>query len=324
MELSMMALALGFLIDLLIGDPHWMYHPVRLIGALIAKTEKKLSEWFPKTDVGQLSAGILLVIVVVLVSTFVPWLLLFLSGKISIYFEFFLMTVMSYQLLATKSLKTESMKVYNELEQGDIKGARYAVSMIVGRDTENLTEEEVTKAAVETIAENTSDGIIAPLLFMAIGGPVAGFFYKSINTMDSMVGYKNERYLYLGRAAAKLDDIVNYIPARLSAYLMIVATEFTSFDGKEAYRIYKRDRYNHTSPNSAHTEAVMAGALGVQLAGDAYYFGKLHKKPKIGDSRRAIEPADIKNANQLLYLTASIALVCFLSIKFILFRNFIL
>ncbi|MSS62504.1 adenosylcobinamide-phosphate synthase CbiB [Velocimicrobium porci] len=324
MELSMMALALGFLIDLLIGDPHWMYHPVRLIGALIAKTEKKLSEWFPKTDVGQLSAGILLVIVVVLVSTFVPWLLLFLSGKISIYFEFFLMTVMSYQLLATKSLKTESMKVYNELEQGDIKGARYAVSMIVGRDTENLTEEEVTKAAVETIAENTSDGIIAPLLFMAIGGPVAGFFYKSINTMDSMVGYKNERYLYLGRAAAKLDDIVNYIPARLSAYFMIVATEFTSFDGKEAYRIYKRDRYNHTSPNSAHTEAVMAGALGVQLAGDAYYFGKLHKKPKIGDSRRAIEPADIKNANQLLYLTASIALVCFLSIKFILFRNFIL
>lgn len=320
----MMALALGFLIDLLIGDPHWMYHPVRLIGALIAKTEKKLSEWFPKTDVGQLSAGILLVIVVVLVSTFVPWLLLFLSGKISIYFEFFLMTVMSYQLLATKSLKTESMKVYNELEQGDIKGARYAVSMIVGRDTENLTEEEVTKAAVETIAENTSDGIIAPLLFMAIGGPVAGFFYKSINTMDSMVGYKNERYLYLGRAAAKLDDIVNYIPARLSAYFMIVATEFTSFDGKEAYRIYKRDRYNHTSPNSAHTEAVMAGALGVQLAGDAYYFGKLHKKPKIGDSRRAIEPADIKNANQLLYLTASIALVCFLSIKFILFRNFIL
>lgn len=324
MELSMMAIAIGFVIDLIIGDPHWLYHPVALIGALISKMEHILRSCFPKTKRGETIAGIVLVIIVTALSILVPFIILEMAGKINIYFKFFLMIVMSYQILAAKALKTESMKVYEELVKGDLVQARQAVSMIVGRDTENLTEEGVIKAAVETIAENTSDGVIAPLLFMTLGGPIAGFFYKGINTMDSMVGYKNERYLYFGKAAAIADDIANYIPARLSAYLMILATEFTSFSRIEAYKIYKRDRYNHASPNSAHTEAVMAGALGIQLAGDAYYFGTLHKKKTIGDNKREINAKDIKNANELLYITAIIALISFLSIKFIIIRNFIL
>lgn len=322
MQLSMMALAIGFCVDLIIGDPHWMYHPICLIGAFITKMEKLLRAFFPKTKKGESIAGIFLVIIVSAVSTIIPWLILEIAGKIHIYLKLVLMIIMSYQILATKALKTESMKVYEELIKENLTKAREAVSMIVGRDTESLTEEGVTKATVETIAENTSDGVIAPLLFMALLGPAAGFFYKSINTMDSMVGYKNEKYLYFGRAAAITDDIVNYIPARISAYLMILATEFTSFSRIRAYEIYKRDRYNHASPNSAHTEAVMAGALGIQLAGDAYYFGVLHKKKTIGDSCRAIEPKDIKNANQLLYITAVIAIISFLSIKFIIYRNF--
>lgn len=324
MELSMMAIAIGFVIDLIIGDPHWLYHPVALIGALISKIEHILRSCFPKTKRGEIIAGVFLVIIVTALSVLVPFIILEMAGKINIYFKFLLMIVMSYQILATKALKSESMKVYQELVKGDLVQARQAVSMIVGRDTENLTEEGVIKAAVETIAENTSDGVIAPLLFMTLGGPAAGFFYKAINTMDSMVGYKNETYLYFGKAAAIADDIANYIPARLSAYLMILATEFTSFSRIEAYKIYKRDRYNHASPNSAHTEAVMAGALGIQLAGDAYYFGTLHKKKTIGDYKQEINAKHIKNANELLYITAIIALISFLSIKFIIIRNFIL
>lgn len=222
---------------------------------------------------------------------------------------------MCYQLLATKALKDESMKVYERLKAGDLPGARKAVSMIVGRDTESLDEAGVTKAAVETVAENASDGIIAPMLFMAVGGPALGYFYKAVNTMDSMVGYKNEKYLYFGRFAAKLDDVVNYIPARLSGCIMAAAAVFVSLDAGEAWRIFKRDRYNHASPNSAQTEAVMAGALRVQLAGDAWYFGKLYKKKTIGDDIRPVEYEDIRKANRLLYATAVLALVLFSAVK---------
>ena len=218
---------------------------------------------------------------------------------------------MCYQLLATKSLKTETMKVYDALKEGDLKKARYAVSMVVGRDTDVLDEIGVTKAAVETVAENTSDGIIAPLLFMMIGGPVLGYFYKAVNTMDSMVGYKNDKYLYFGRAAAKFDDVVNYIPARLSAILMIGAAGCCGMDAANGWRIYKRDRYNHSSPNSAHTEAVTAGALHIQLAGNAFYFGKLYEKPTLGDPDRPVEYEDIARANRLLYGTAILALLVF-------------
>lgn len=218
---------------------------------------------------------------------------------------------MCYQMLATKSLKSESMKVYEPLVKHDIEKARYAVSMIVGRDTQSLTEEGVTKAAVETIAENTADGIIAPMFYMAIGGAPLMFLYKGINTMDSMLGYKNDRYLNFGRYAAKLDDVVNFLPARISGWLMIAASYLCGLNGKKAYKIYVRDRFNHASPNSAQTEAVMAGALGVLLAGNAYYFGKLYEKPFIGDADRDIVPEDIKRANMLLYATAALGVVAF-------------
>ena len=207
------------------------------------------------------------------------------------------------------------MRVYDRLTKGTIEEARYAVSMIVGRDTQNLDAAGVTKAAVETVAENTSDGIVAPLFYMAIGGPALMFLYKGINTMDSMIAYKNDKYLYFGRCAAKLDDIANYIPARISAFLMIAAAAICGYDWKQAWKIFKRDRYNHASPNSAQTEAVMAGALDVQLAGNAFYFGKLYEKKTIGDAIRKPEPEDIPRANKILYVTAALGTFLFAGLR---------
>lgn len=315
MEISLFALGIGFVLDLVIGDPQWAWHPIRLIGAWISICEKGIRKIMPDTEKGLLAGGVILVILVTGVSTGIPLLLLWGAEWISPWLRLLLESIFCYLLLATKSLKTESMKVYQELVKPDLKGARYAVSMIVGRDTDCLDEEGVAKAAVETVAENTSDGIIAPMLFMAIGGAAGGFFYKSVNTMDSMVGYRNDRYLYFGRFAAKFDDVLNYIPARLSAWLMIAASACSGLDAKNAKKIYLRDRYNHASPNSAHTEAVMAGALGVQLAGDAWYFGKLHQKKYIGDAHRQVTPEDIKAANHLLYTTAILTIVILLGIK---------
>lgn len=305
----MLALMIGYVLDLMIGDPHGIWHPVIGIGKLISKTEKRLRKLLGQGKRREKVAGVLLVIIVCTVSTVIPWGILYLANRISPYLKLALASIMCCQLLATKCLKDESMKVYYELEKEDIEGARTAVSMIVGRDTNELSYEGVTKATVETIAENTSDGIIAPLFYMAIGGPVLGFFYKAVNTMDSMVGYKNEKYLHLGWAAAKFDDIVNYIPARVAALLMIISSGLLSMNPKNAARIYRRDHGNHASPNSAHTEAVMAGALEVQLAGDAYYFGKLYKKKTIGDAIRPIEVKDIVRANRLLYMTSLVAIL---------------
>lgn len=315
MELSILAVVLGFLLDLLMGDPHWLYHPIRLVGHLIAGLERLLRGIFPKTRRGELTAGVFLLILTAGITTAAALGLLALAGRIHPYARFALETIMCYQLLATKSLKDETMKVYDALEQGDIEKSRYAVSMVVGRDTAVLDDIGVTKAAVETVAENTSDGIIAPLLFMVIGGAPLGFFYKAVNTMDSMVGYKNEKYLYFGRAAARFDDVLNYIPARISAVLMTLAAIPCGMDGKNAWRIYKRDRYNHSSPNSAHTEAVTAGALHIQLAGNAYYFGKLYEKPTLGDADRPVEYEDIRRVNRLLYGTAILALIVFSIVK---------
>ncbi|MDD7740344.1 MAG: adenosylcobinamide-phosphate synthase CbiB [Fusicatenibacter sp.] len=311
MKSALTALIIGYLLDLLLGDPVFIYHPIRLIGNLIAFLEKKLRKIIPASPKGELFGGILLVILVCITCTGIPWLLILSAGKLYPGLAFALEVLWSWQILATKSLKTESMKVYQKLKENNLEGARYAVSMIVGRDTKELSTEGVTKAAVETVAENTSDGIIAPLLFLAIGGPAAGFFYKAVNTMDSMVGYKNEKYLYFGRCAAKLDDVLNFIPARLSAWIMIVASAFLRMNWKNAKRIYLRDRRKHASPNSAQTEAVMAGALEVQLAGDATYFGKVVKKPTIGDAIRPVVPEDIRSANKLMYLTSFFGLLLF-------------
>ena len=309
----------GFLLDLLLGDPYWMPHPIRLMGSAIGKLDKLLLGVKCKEQQGkceeqqgkceehqrrrQQREGILLV-VVILWGTFLAAMLV-LEGAYVIWppLGILVESWMTYQILACKCLKVESMKVYEALETKSLAEARQAVSMIVGRDTESLDEIGVAKAAVETVAENTSDGVIAPMLYTALGGPVLGFLYKAINTMDSMVGYKNERYLHFGRAAAKLDDVVNFLPARISAVLMIVSCFFLGkdFNGKKAVEIFKRDRFCHASPNSAQTEAVCAGALGVRLAGDASYFGKVVKKPYIGDESRAVEPKDIRRSNRLLY-----------------------
>lgn len=319
MKYHIMAFVLGFLLDMLFGDPYWLPHPIRLIGNLITALERQLlgnSE--KREEKRELARGIVLVICVLGITVVVAALLLMVAYGVHPYLGILVESVMTYQILAAKCLKVESMKVYQCLKKGDLDAARKAVSMIVGRDTEALDAEGVAKAAIETVAENTSDGVIAPMLYTALGGPMLGFFYKAVNTMDSMVGYKNEKYLYFGRAAAKLDDVLNYIPARISAYLMIIAAFLGGryMDGKQAYKIYMRDNRNHASPNSAQTESVCAGTLGIRLAGDASYFGKIVKKPYIGDALRRVEFEDIKRANRLMYLTAGICeAVCLLTMS---------
>lgn len=297
------AFAAGYVLDLLLGDPYWLPHPIRLIGWLITKLEEQL--YRGKNLIRQ---GMLLTILVLLLTAAVSGILFIGAYVLHPVCGMLVESIMTYQVLAIKCLKVESMKVYDRLQNGTLEEARAAVSMIVGRDTAVLDEAGVTKAAVETVAENTSDGVIAPMLYSAVGGPVFGFLYKAVNTMDSMIGYKNDRYLYFGRTAAKLDDAVNFIPARISAWLMIAAAFLLgrNFDGKNAYRIYRRDNRNHASPNSAQTEAACAGALGIRLAGDAGYFGKIVKKPYIGEELRPVEAEDIKRVNQLLYMTAGL------------------
>lgn len=319
-EVSIVSILCGFILDLILGDPYWLPHPVRLIGWLIVQSEKGIRKILPKHKKGERIGGILLVVVVVGVTMLST--LLILKGAYSLHptLGFIIEVIMCYQILATRCLADEGMKVYKKLVAQDLEGARKQVSMIVGRDTEQLTEEGVAKATIETIGENTSDGIVGPLCFLVLGGPVLGFMYKAINTMDSMVGYRNDKYLYFGRCAAKLDDVVNFIPSRLSALFMIVASFICRLDSKKAWEIYKRDRYNHKSPNSAHTEAVCAGALGIQLAGDAYYFGELCKKPSIGDARRSVEHKDIIRTNLLMYVTCVISLIVLVSIRLVVIR----
>ena len=305
-----LALCVGFVLDALFGDPHFLWHPVQGIGKLIEWMEKLLFSLFHlsserEKDKGRKrAAGVILVVVVLLASTGITILLLVAAGKIHPWLKFGLESVICYQMLAMKSLRIESMKVYDAVKNKGLEEARHAVAMIVGRDTQNLTEEGVIRAAVETVAENTSDGVIAPMFYMFLLGPAGGVFYKTVNTMDSMIAYKNDRYCYFGTAAARLDDILNFIPARLAAFLMLAAAFLLGFDVKNAWRIYRRDRHRHASPNSAQTEAVCAGALNVQLAGDACYFGKPVHKPVIGDAGRDIQVQDIKRGNDMLYVAS--------------------
>lgn len=298
MLMSLAACAAGLLLDLLFGDPGWLYHPVRLIGNWISWAERQLRK---VCGSHLMAAGGVLWVMTALMAFLIPFALLALAGWLHPALRFLLETFWCFQILAARSLSSESRKVYEKLKESDLPGARRAVSMIVGRDTEKLTEEGVTKAAVETVAENTSDGVTAPLIYMMIGGAPLGFLYKAVNTMDSMLGYKNDRYLYFGRIPAKMDDIFNYIPARVTGLLMTAAAFLTGLDGKNAWRIYRRDRRKHASPNAAQTESACAGALGVQLAGDAVYFGKVYKKEFIGDALRRIEPEDILRTRRLMY-----------------------
>ncbi|MBQ9200388.1 MAG: cobalamin biosynthesis protein CobD [Lachnospiraceae bacterium] len=302
MKYHIIAFVAGFILDLIFGDPHFMPHPIRLIGTLIGALEKR---WNTEDKTKALRRGRLLVVTVLAITGTVTAVIFIICYKLNKYLGLAIESVMTYQILSIKDLRVESMRVYKALKADDLSGARRAVSMIVGRDADSLDEEGVAKAAIETVAENTSDGCIAPMIYTALGGPILGFLYKAVNTMDSMVGYKNDRYIFFGRCAAKLDDFVNYIPSRISAYLMIAASFLSGkpFNGKNAYKIYKRDCRKHASPNSAQTESVCAGALGIRLAGDASYFGKLVKKDYIGEELREISYEDIKYANRLLYVT---------------------
>ena len=291
-------LILGFILDCIIGDPYKMPHPIKLIGRLIGGLEKLVRSRMKNLR----SGGVILALTVIIMSTAAPLALLIICYCLNLFLAITVETVLCCYMLAARCLRNESMKVCKAAESGNTEAARKAVSMIVGRDTEVLDETGVTKAAVETVAENFSDGVIAPMLYAAIGGPVLGLTYKAINTMDSMVGYRNDRYMWFGTAAAKLDDLVNYIPSRLSALLLIAASDVSGSDynASRAFQIWKRDRANHKSPNAAQTESAAAGALGLQLAGDAQYFGKTVRKPFIGDKVREIEAFDIVRVNRLM------------------------
>jgi adenosylcobinamide-phosphate synthase len=296
--LGPLAILLGFLLDLLLGDPPSLPHPVRGIGFLVSRGEKALRGIF---GVRERLAGTVLAAAVGFIVFSFSLALLFVFYRINVWAGFLAETVLCWQVQAARCMQIEAAKVYAAAESGDLPLARKAVSMIVGRDTANLSMGQVIKAAVETVAENLSDGVIAPLFFTALGGPALGMFYKAANTMDSMIGYDDERYLLFGRSAARLDDALNWIPARLSGRLLILAAAVLGFDRKNAAKVYRRDRGNHASPNSGHPEAACAGALGLALAGNAWYGGKLLEKPVIGDALREPVPADILSAVRLMY-----------------------
>ena len=305
----------GFVLDAIFGDPAWLPHPVVLMGKAITALEKRLRTQFPKTPQGELCGGAVLAAVLPVGTFLITALVCRLAAALHPLAGLAVQMFWCAQALAARGLVQESCNVYKELQKQDLPAARKAVARIVGRDTQNLTAEGVTKAAVETVAENASDGVIAPLLYMLLGGAPLALTYKAVNTMDSMVGYKNETYLYFGRAAAKLDDVANYIPSRLAALLWAAAAALTGNDAKGAWRIWRRDRRNHASPNSAQTESACAGALGVQLAGPAYYFGEYYPKPTIGDALRPIEPQDILRAARMMYAASVLALVLGLVIR---------
>lgn len=306
---------LGFLLDLWLADPGWMPHPVVLMGKCITRLEEVLRSRFPATPKGERAAGCVLAVLLPVGTLVLTGAICLLAGRIHPLLGLAVQTFWCWQALAVKGLAEESKNVYRQLATEDLPGARRAVARIVGRDTQALTEEGVTKAAVETVAENFSDGVVAPLFYMMIGGAPLALCYKAVNTMDSMIGYKNQRYLQFGRAAAKLDDAANYLPSRLAAVFWIAAAGLTGQDVPNAWRIWRRDRRNHASPNSAQTESACAGALGVQLAGPAYYFGEYYNKPTIGDAKRPIEPRDILRANRMLFAGAGLALVLGLGLR---------
>lgn len=298
----------GFVLDALFGDPAWLPHPVVYMGKAISKLEKFLRPRLPKTPQGELLGGAIVAFCLPVGTFLLTGLVCWGAARLHPLLGLAVQIFWCGQALAARGLVQESTNVYKELKKPDLPGARKAVSRIVGRDTAELTAEGVTKAAVETVAENASDGVIAPLLYMLIGGAPLALTYKAINTMDSMLGYKNEKYLYFGRVPAKLDDVANYIPSRLAGLLWVAAAAFTHNDAKGAWKIWRRDRRRHASPNSAQTESACAGALGVQLAGPAYYFGQYYPKLTIGDALRPIEPEDILRANRMMYVASSFAL----------------
>lgn len=312
----------GFALDLLLGDPAFLtpVHPVVLMGKAISALEKCLRRLFPKSDRGEQAAGALLALLMSPGTFALCKLILRILDRFCPPLSFVLALIWCWQALAVKDLRVEAMRVQSALENEGLDAARRAVSRIVGRDTAALTEAGVARAAVETVAENFSDGVIAPLFYMLLGGAPLALCYKAVNTMDSMLGYKNAQYLHFGRVPAKLDDAANYLPARIAALLLIAAARVTGEDAASALRVWRRDRHKHESPNSAQCEAAMAGALGLRLCGPASYFGQKHDKPWLGDQRRKIVPGDIRRACRLEYAGAVLGLIVFCLIRWTLVR----
>ena len=306
-----LAVLLGFIIDLLLGDPviRFFPHPVIVMGRAVSRLEKILRQKFKRTQRGELAAGRVLAAIISTGTLIITSSLCLAAYLIHPIAGLLLQTLWCWQCLAGKDLSKESKNVYNALQTGDVIPARNAVARIVGRDTQHLTADGIAKAAIETVAENFSDGVFAPLFYMLLGGAPLAMTYKSINTMDSMIGYKNERYLSFGRCAAKLDDAANYIPSRLAALFWITASGLTGYDMRGAWRIWQRDRSKHASPNSAQCESACAGALGIRLSGPASYFGVLNDKPYIGDDTRPVEPEDILHAGRIMKAAGVLALV---------------
>ncbi len=327
-------LTLACLLDLLFGDPHWLYHPVQAIGFLITRCERLLWRLFRLREPQDMDrgrkkfAGFFLVLLVLLCTlSGIMLSLRLLEHFLGIWAARLLQLFWCAQLLAAHSLFAESRKVYTALKKEGLAAGRRAVSMIVGRDTEALDESGVVKAAVETVAENTSDGVVAPMLFFCCFGLPGMFFYKAVNTMDSMVGYRNARYYDFGTAAARLDDLCNFLPSRIAGILMVFSAGICGlfyrnapvFSFRNAWRIFLRDRRKHKSPNSAQTEAACAGALSVQLAGPAVYFGKTVEKLYIGDPIRPVEKEDIIRANVLMLCTALLCYVLGMALLLLLY-----
>jgi len=317
-EFTVFIILIAFILDCIIGDPQNPFHPIRLIGSGISLGIKAFKKSKIKNHIIQFVAGTVLVILIVCLSFIITRMVIWGFYRINWWVGLIAEAIICYFLIAAKALKIESMKVYHSLDTGDLSSARRNLSMIVGRETQNLDEQGVVKATVETVAENLSDGVIAPLIFIFIGGAPLGMAYKAVNTLDSMIGYRNEDFEYFGKFAARLDDVVNFIPARISAWLMIVGSLFAGGDIKEALRIYIRDRRNHKSPNAAQTESVCAGALGLCLGGDSYYHGKLVHKPTIGDDINTPTPSHIKATNRLMYAAVVLAVVVLSSASIIL------
>ena len=307
--MNLLSIYTGYALDLIIGDPYSFPHPVRYIGKLISIVEKQIRK-ITSSDKGLKIAGFFLWFIVVGATFGITTLVLqlFKFNKLA---YFIVNTILIYTTLATKCLKDESVKIYKVLKTGDLEKSRIQLSYIVGRDTTNLNEKEIVRATVETVAENTVDGIIAPLFYGFIGGAPLAMSYKAVNTLDSTVGYKNDKYYYLGFASAKIDDIANYIPARLGVILLSLGSLFAGFNFKDALKIGIRDRKNHKSPNCAFSEGAVAGALGIQLGGTNVYFGKEVYKPTIGDKTREIEIEDIVRTNKIMYSSSIISIIIF-------------
>jgi len=310
----MIQIAIGYTMDLILGDPYFLYHPVRVIGHLVRGLEKLLLNIDDRPIIQKIK-GLILLILVSGLSFVVPFTMLLALHKIHSLLSLVLESIMIYKIFATKCLDVETRKVYRALKEGDLETARKMVGYLVSRDTDVMTEEDIIKASIETIAENLGDGVIAPMFYIFIGGAPLGWCYKGVNTLDSMVGYKNEKYLHYGYFSAKWDDVLNYIPARLTALFILIAGFFLRMDIKRGISILSRDKHNHASPNSAYPESAAAGLLGIQLGGKASYFGKVSIKPTMGDAFKSIEVNDLYMTRKLLYMTSFVGFGIFFLLR---------